>query len=501
MLLWPYSLLTSSSAPFTRAITHEHDERAPALVRFLLFSTPARTCALRDPAHHTASTAVKQGFLSVIDYIATLPDLWQIGVYVLLFLLVIGLVRSLPIIFEFLWYVIEAAFELILKYLWYGTRYIFGLAFRLVSILWWRMLATMGIERKRDATPQEQKQQLDAMKVRAERFLEYYARAVAEGEGHYEDPDESQNEDPQLYGEDGRLIRDKVKAKGNDERNEAEEKPEPEPTTDPFKELDAMIGLHPVKHQIKHLANLVKVQNLRVKAGLPVPDMSHHLVFVGNPGTGKTTVARLVGRIFKDLSILKKGHLIETDRAGMIGEFIGHTAPKVVQVAKKAMDGVLFIDEAYTLTIKGAEKDFGPEAIATLITLMENHRDRLVVIAAGYPDEMRRFIDSNPGLKSRFKNFIHFPDYSPDELFQIFLKICHDGKYSLTPEAEEKLALKIEELSEERGKGFGNARAMRNLFEQSLTQQAKRILALGTQAREDLEILDSEDIPDIQANS
>ena len=174
---------------------------------------------------------------------------------------------------------------------------------------------------------------------------------------------------------------------------------------------------------------------------------------------------RIVGQMFKQLGVLEKGHLVETDRAGLVGQYIGQTAPLVEQVVKEAMDGLLFIDEAYTLTPEDSTRDFGQEAIATLLRMMKNHRDRLVVIVAGYPHEMQRFINSNPGLSSRFKPFVNFPDYSADELFDIFVKICKDQKHLLTPEAEEKLVLKIDKILNEREQGFGNGRAMRNLYE------------------------------------
>ena len=190
---------------------------------------------------------------------------------------------------------------------------------------------------------------------------------------------------------------------------------------DPYQELDDLIGLNSVKKEVRSLANFVKLQKQREAQGLKTAKVSYHLVFYGSPGTGKTTVARIVGRIYKDLGVLKKGHTVETDRAGLCGEYVGKTGPKTDTVISKALDGVLFIDEAYSLVPEGgAGNDYGQEAISTILKRMEDYRDRLVVIVAGYKDEMQRFIDSNPGLQSRFNRYIDFPDYSGTELVEIF---------------------------------------------------------------------------------
>lgn len=245
---------------------------------------------------------------------------------------------------------------------------------------------------------------------------------------------------------------------------------------DPYQELDDLIGLESVKQEVRSLANFVKLQKQREAQGLKTAKVSYHLVFYGSPGTGKTTVARIVGRIYKDLGVLKKGHTVETDRAGLCGEYVGKTGPKTDTVISKALDGVLFIDEAYSLVPEGgAGNDYGQEAISTILKRMEDYRDRLVVIVAGYKDEMQRFIDSNPGLQSRFNRYIDFPDYSSDELAEIFKMYMKKNQYTLTPDAEEYLKEQFEYAVTHKDRNFGNARFARNVFEKSIQQQANRL--------------------------
>ena len=245
---------------------------------------------------------------------------------------------------------------------------------------------------------------------------------------------------------------------------------------DPYQELDELIGLGSVKQEVRSLANFVKLQKQREAQGLKTAKVSYHLVFYGSPGTGKTTVARIVGRIYKDLGVLKKGHTVDTDRAGLCGEYVGKTGPKTDTVISKALDGVLFIDEAYSLVPEGgAGNDYGQEAISTILKRMEDYRDRLVVIVAGYKDEMQRFIDSNPGLQSRFNRYIDFPDYSGTELVDIFKMYMKKNQYTLAPDAEEYLKEQFEYVVAHKDRNFGNARFARNVFEKSIQQQANRL--------------------------
>ena len=245
---------------------------------------------------------------------------------------------------------------------------------------------------------------------------------------------------------------------------------------DPYQELDELIGLGSVKQEVRSLANFVKLQKQREAQGLKTAKVSYHLVFYGSPGTGKTTVARIVGRIYKDLGVLKKGHTVETDRAGLCGEYVGKTGPKTDTVISKALDGVLFIDEAYSLVPEGgAGNDYGQEAISTILKRMEDYRDRLVVIVAGYKDEMQRFIDSNPGLQSRFNRYIDFPDYSGTELVDIFKMYMKKNQYTLAPDAEEYLKEQFEYVVAHKDRNFGNARFARNVFEKSIQAQANRL--------------------------
>lgn len=245
---------------------------------------------------------------------------------------------------------------------------------------------------------------------------------------------------------------------------------------DPYQELDDLIGLGSVKTEVRSLANFVKLQKEREAKGLKTAKVSYHLVFYGSPGTGKTTVARIVGRIYKDLGVLKKGHTVETDRAGLCGQYVGQTGPKTDSVIAKALDGVLFIDEAYSLVPEGgAGNDYGQEAISTILKRMEDYRDRLVVIVAGYKNEMQRFIDSNPGLQSRFNRYIDFPDYSGDELARIFKMYMKKNQYTLTKDAEEYLKERFEYAVAHKDRNFGNARYARNVFEKSIQAQANRL--------------------------
>lgn len=270
-----------------------------------------------------------------------------------------------------------------------------------------------------------------------------------------------------------------------------EELPPPEKMEDLMAELDSYIGLGAVKEEVHNLINMVQVYKLRREHDLPTTDMSLHMVFTGNPGTGKTMMARMMARIYRSLGILSKGQLVEVDRSGLVAGYVGQTALKTQKVIEKAMGGVLFVDEAYALNGK-SENDFGQEAIDTLLKAMEDHRDDLVVIVAGYTDLMDKFIHSNPGLESRFNRFLLFEDYSLDELIAIFKMRCGKG-YTLSPEAEPLVRDYIAEESAD-GDGFGNARGVRNIFEHILVAQNNRLAKMERVTREDLMTLLPEDV-------
>lgn len=273
------------------------------------------------------------------------------------------------------------------------------------------------------------------------------------------------------------------------------DEPEPLPKenlADLQAELDSYIGLADVKEEVKNLINMVNVYKLRRAHDLPTTDMSLHMVFTGNPGTGKTMMARMMARIYRSLDILSKGQLVEVDRSGLVAGYVGQTAIKTSKVVEKALGGVLFIDEAYALNGKG-DNDFGQEAIDTLLKAMEDHRDDLVVIVAGYDGLMEKFIQSNPGLESRFNRYLHFDDYTLDEMLEIFKMQCRKSQYTLSPDAEQDVKDFIYDENAD-GVTFGNARGVRNLFEQILTAQANRLAKMESFTKDDLMTLTRDDV-------
>ncbi len=280
---------------------------------------------------------------------------------------------------------------------------------------------------------------------------------------------------------------------GDAEKPDAEEK---KPDFDELMaQLDSLVGLDDVKKDIKNLMNLVKVRRLRRENGLPIPPMSLHMVFMGNPGTGKTTVARIISGLYAAIGVLEKGQLIEVDRSGLVAGYVGQTSLKTQEVIKSALGGVLFIDEAYSLA-SGGENDFGREAIETILKAMEDHRDELIVVVAGYDGPMEKFINSNPGLQSRFNKYFYFPDYNGEQLLYIFKGQCKKNGYALTEEAEAEAKAMFEELYENRGENFGNGRDVRNVFEDTVVRQSNRVAALDAPTKDDLMQFLPEDLRD-----
>jgi SpoVK/Ycf46/Vps4 family AAA+-type ATPase len=308
------------------------------------------------------------------------------------------------------------------------------------------------------------------------------------------------NLEPPLKSPEYKIAEKETPPKRAVKKPKVEELPEPEEEDaslpPSFLKLNKMTGLQAVKDAMREVIALVKLKEARANLGLPDVGSTLHLVFTGNPGTGKTVVARLIADIYRELGVLSKGHLVEVSRQDLVGKYIGQTAPKVQKAVDKAMGGVLFIDEAYSLFKEGeSSNDFGKEAIDSLVPLMENHRDSFALIVAGYKREMDTFLEGNPGLKSRFAGTLHFEDYSFKELFSIFQSFCAPMGLVLDEAAELKVREHISEVQKQSGSDFGNGRAMRNLLDQCIKRQARRLSRSKNWTRSALQTLTEADIP------
>jgi hypothetical protein len=330
---------------------------------------------------------------------------------------------------------------------------------------------------------------------RARNALFQFANLVIKSDGHVTETEASEllKFKQALYPRGGAPPDEAVTGK-KEETDEAIEEEEPRSLDELLAELNSLVGLERVKDEVKQLTNFLKVQQMREAMGLATQSVSRHLIFYGNPGTGKTTIARLLAQIYRSLSVLSRGHLVETDRAGLVAGYVGQTAIKVKEMVNKSLGGILFIDEAYALTPMGGGNDFGHEAVETLLKMMEDHRDDLIVVAAGYTQKMDQFLSSNPGLRSRFNKFLRFDDYNTTQLVLIFKSFCAKADFKLTPEAEERLRALFNVLTSERDESFGNARTARNLFEATISRQANRIVSLANINEEVLQTIEVADI-------
>ena len=319
-----------------------------------------------------------------------------------------------------------------------------------------------------------------------------FANAIVKADGKITKPEESalQQFKEVLYS--GTDVQ--ITEQNEQENNPTSQKEESKSLEDVLDELSSLVGLDRVKDDVKQLVNFLKVQQIRQSKGLEAQPISRHLVFYGNPGTGKTTVARLLAQVYHSLGIISRGHLVETDRSGLVAGYVGQTALKVRELVESALGGILFIDEAYSLNA-GNGQDYGQEAIETLLKLMEDNRDDLIVVVAGYTDKMSSFLSSNPGLRSRFNKYFYFEDYSPAQLVDIFELFCQKAGYKLSQPTKDDLLKVFSVLYETRDETFGNARQARNLFEMTISNQANRIVALTDITEETLSTIEEVDIP------